>query len=486
MSEPAANRSQRLLLTCVYWSVPTLLSLWLFQKGLWCWFHRDDFALLLLVQLPDHQFWPQLWQPRAQGTFRPLSERLFFYYFYHWFGLNTFPYRLLAFGTLIVNLGLVAIVARRLTGRHWAGFAAACLWGLHHSLATAMAWNSAYNNMLCTFFLLLSLWLFLQFTATGNWVYCAAQWITFLVGFGALEAIVVYPGILLAYTVLHERRYWPHVVPMLFASAGLAWFQLQAAPPPSEGLYQTSYGFGLIEGLGVYTKWALAAEADIWVAVVLTGLLTAYAVYRVLQRDWRGVFFIAWFVGTLVPYLPLANHRSRYYLVIPFLGLAMLGGWALAEAFSGGWKANWKYRAAAIVSLILFLPPTIAYATDNIGYDYRWSIAARNLLSGVSQVRAQHPNKTILLTNVPQELFYVAVYHQAFRVVSLYNIYLTPDHPNIERMAGYEPIDRFFLSREETLRALSLGRAVVYDAGGDRLVEVTRSYSSLAPLKLGN
>jgi hypothetical protein len=480
VSETAADRSRRLLLACVYWSVPTLLSLWLFQRGLWCWFHRDDFPLLLLVQLPDHQFWAQLWQPRAQGTFRPLSERLFFYYFYHWFGLNAFPYRLLAFGTLIVNLGLVAIVTRRLTGRHWAGFAAACLWGLHHSLATSMAWSSAYNNMLCSFFLLLSLWLFLRFVSSNNWFYYIAQWITFVVGFGALEAIVVYPGILLTYVVLQQRRYWPHVVPMLFASAGLAWLQLQAAPPPTEGLYQTSYGLGLLEGLGVYTKWALAAEADVWVAVVLAALLLAFAVSRALQRDWRGIFFIAWFVGTLAPYLPLVAHRSRYYLVIPFLGLAMLGGWALVEAFHAGWR----YRAAGAASLILFLPPTIAYATDNIDYDYRWSIAARNLLSGVSQIRLQHPNKTILLTNVPQELFYVAVYHQAFRVVSLYDVYLTPDHANIERMSGYEPIDKFFLSRDETLRVLSLGRAVVYDAGGSRLVEVTRAYTALAPVKL--
>lgn len=480
MSETAARRSLRLLLTCLYWSVPALLSLWLFQRGLWCWFHRDDFPLLLLVQLPDHQFWPQLWEPRAQGTFRPLSERLFFYYFYHWFGLNAFPYRLLAFATLIVNLWLVAIVTRRLTGRHWAGFAAACLWGVHHSLATSMAWSSAYNQMLCMFLLLLSFWLFLQFTSSGNWIYYGAQWITFLLGFGALEAIVIYPGILLAYVVLQQRRFWPHVVPMLFASAGMAWLQLRAAPPPTEGLYQPSYGFGLIEGLGVYTTWALAAEAKMWVAVVLAGLLLAFAAWRGLQKDWRGLFLVAWFVGALAPYLPLAAHRSRYYLVIPFLGLAMLGGWALVEA----WYAGWRYRLLGVASLVLFLPPTIEYATDNLSYDYRWSIAARNLLSGVSQARAEHPNKTILLTNVPQELFYVAIYHQAFRLISVYDVYLTPDHPSIERMSGYEPIDRFFLSREETLRLLALDRAMVYDAGGRRLKEITRSYAALAPLKL--
>ncbi len=480
MSPAAARKPLHLLLTCLYWSVPALLSLWLFHRGLWCWFHRDDFALLLLVKLPDHQFWAHLWQPRAQGTFRPLSERLFFYYFYHWFGLNAFPYRLLAFGTLLVDLWLVAIVTRRLTGRHWAGFAAACLWGLHHSLATSMAWSSAYNQVMCTFFLLVSFWLFLQFVSTNHWLYYAAQWVTFVVGFGALESIVVYPGILLAYVVLEKRRYWPHVIPMLFASAGLAWLQLSAAPPPSEGLYQTSFGMGMLTGLGVYTKWALAAEAKTWVAIVLAALLLGFAAWRGLQKDWRGLFLVAWFVGSLVPYLPLAAHRSRYYLVIPFLGLAMLGGWALVEA----WDAGWRFRLLGVVSLVLFLPPTIHYATDNVGYDYRWSVAARNLLSGVSQARAAHPNKTILLANVPQELFYVAIYHQAFRLISIYDVFLTPDQPNIQQLGGYEPIDHFFLSREETLRALALGRAVVYDAGGPRLKEITRSYTALAPLKL--
>jgi hypothetical protein len=480
VSEPVRRKSLRLLLLGGYWFVPALLSLCLFYRGLWCWFHRDDFALLLMVQLPDHQFWPQLWQPRAQGTFRPLSERLFFYYFYHWFGLNAFPYRLLAFATLTVNLWLVAIVARRLTGRHWAGFAAACLWGLHHSLATSMAWSSAYNNMLCTFFLLLSFWLFLQFTSTGNWIYYIAQWVTFLLGFGALEAIVIYPGLLLAYVVLQQRRFWPHLIPMLLASAGLAWLQLRAAPPPAEGLYRPSYGFELIQGFGIYAKWALAADASVWVALVLAGALLGFTAWRALQKDWRGLFFLVWFAGALAPYLPLAAHRSRYYLVIPFLGLAMLGGWALVEACNAGRR----YRLAGVASLVLFLPPTIQYATDNLSYDYRWSIAARNLLSGVSQARAEHPNKTILLSNVPHELFYVAVYHQAFRLISVYDVYLTPDHKNIERMSGYEPIDRFFLSREETLRALALERAVVYEAAGPRLKEITRTYAALAPLKL--
>ena len=138
MSDESSRAGLHRLLTCVYWTAPAILSLLLYYRGLWCWFHGDDFSLLFLVSLPDHEFWPALWQPRAQGTLRPLSERLFFYYFYHWFGLDAFPYRLLVFATHVVNLMLLAAVTHRVTGRRWAGFVAASLWGLHHGLARSL------------------------------------------------------------------------------------------------------------------------------------------------------------------------------------------------------------------------------------------------------------------------------------------------------------------------------------------------------------
>ena len=115
-SEVSSETRPHPLLAALYWTIPAFLSLLLYYRGLWCWFHGDDFSLLLLVSLPDHEFWPALWQPRAQGTWRPLSERLFFYYFYHWFGLDAFPYRLLVFATHIVNLWLLAAVTHRLRG----------------------------------------------------------------------------------------------------------------------------------------------------------------------------------------------------------------------------------------------------------------------------------------------------------------------------------------------------------------------------------
>ena len=69
-----------------HWLVAPALLLLLYHRGLECWFHRDDFAALRIAMLPPEEFWRNLFEPRAQGTFRPLSERLFFYSFFQWFG----------------------------------------------------------------------------------------------------------------------------------------------------------------------------------------------------------------------------------------------------------------------------------------------------------------------------------------------------------------------------------------------------------------
>ena len=242
MSEDPAKRLPQRLGVVLYWVFPAIPFLWLYHRGLWCWFYGDDFSLLLLAAFPDNQFWEALLQPRAQGTFRPLSERLFFYFFHGWFGFDSFPYRVLVFGTQIVNLWLLAAVTNRLTRNRLAGLAAASLWGIHHGLASSMTWTSAYNQVLCAFFFLLSFLLFLRFAESGRKRYYTAQWITFVLGLGSLETMVVYPVVLLGYVLTADRRRWRHAAAMLPGSIAFAWLQLSAAPTASEGVYQTDFG----------------------------------------------------------------------------------------------------------------------------------------------------------------------------------------------------------------------------------------------------
>ena len=246
---------------------------------------------MLLVSLPDHEFWPALWQPRAQGTWRPLSERLFFYYFYHWFGLDAFPYRLLVFATHVVNLMLLAAVTHRLTRQRWAGFVAASLWGLHHGLARSLTWTSAYNQILCAFFFLLSFWLFLRFVTTGRWRYYLAQWVTFILGFGAHEVMVVYPAALFAYVVLLDRRRWPHVALMFLASASLGWLQWRTVQALASGVYQPYFdAAGLVGSLLYYGRSSVAGYEPVVVALLVGTPLLAVAAHQARRKNFLGLF----------------------------------------------------------------------------------------------------------------------------------------------------------------------------------------------------
>ena len=352
MSEVPSKTRLRLLFAALYWTIPAFFSLLLYYRGLWSWFHKDDFSLLLLVALPDQEFWPAIWEPRHWGQFRPLSERLFFYYFYQWFGLDAFPYRVLAFATHVVNLWLLAAITHRVTKQRWAGFVAASLWGLHHGLATSLTWTSAYNQILCAFFFLLGFWLFLCFVATGRSVYYWGQWMTFVLGFGAHEMMVVYPAVLLAYVALIYRRYWLHVSVMLLGSAGLGWLQWGAVQEAGRGVYQPHFdAAGFVGSLLHYWRSSVAAHEPVVFALLVGIPLLAVAVHQARRKNFLGLFFLAWFLLSLTPYLPAREHRSDYYLVIPTLGLAMLGGWAAVLAV----QATKVYRVAAVMCLGLFL-----------------------------------------------------------------------------------------------------------------------------------
>src|SRR5262249_12015282 len=190
------------------WLAAPLFCVAFYWRGLGCWFRQDDFAWLQLTQQVHGwgDFWRVMFTPLAQGTIRPLSERAFFMGLYTLFGLDAAPFRIAVFLTQIANLTLIRAVGARVTGSEWAGMWAALLWTCNTSLITVMTWSSVYNQALCGFFLLLAFYFLLRYIETGQARFDRAQWIAFLLGFGALEINVVYPALAAAYTFLCARK----------------------------------------------------------------------------------------------------------------------------------------------------------------------------------------------------------------------------------------------------------------------------------------
>lgn len=476
------------LARAAYWAAPPLFLLCVHWLGVKAWFQQDDFAWLgLRLDIVHWTDWfKALFAPMAQGTIRPWSERLFFLVFEAVFGIEALPFRIWVFLTQAANLALLSWIVEKLTRSRLAGLLAPILWTASSALGRPLAWTSAYNQVLCAFFLLISLHFLVRFAETGETRWWRWQWATFLLGFGALELNVVYPAIAALYTLACARQHFRRTLPLFVPSLVFTLIHRLAAPEVSSGPYTPHLDASLFTTLARYyhialgsehagiippgTGWQPAVMAGVW---ILGAALAGFTVWELARRRWLAGFFAGWFVLVLAPVLPLRDHVSEYYLAVPMIGLASLGAWAAARA----WSAGWAWRPAAALCLIVYFSTALPAAREVSRAEFERSRAVRNLVLGVVEARRLHPREVILLAGVESDLFWSAMIDNPFRLFRIKDVYLAPGaeeriraHPELGSVAEY-----VFPSRE----AWSLlGRydAVIYDASGVRLRNVSTSY----------
>ncbi len=475
-----------------YWVTPSLFCLGVFWPGLWAWFQQDDFAWLGL-HLSIHSFedfWRTLFVPMAQGTIRPLSERAFFLAFHGMFGLDALPYRAWVFLTQSANLVLLAAIVSRLTASRLAGFSAAIFWAGNSALGVAMSWTSSYNQVLCAFFLLLAFYCLLRYQETGlrrHWIY---QWVAFLLGFGALEMNVVYPALAAGYALCCARRLFVKTLPLFAVSGIYTAIHSAVTTKAQSGPYAMHFDASLPLTLWEYWSWAFGGVrvatlpvhpyfvslgfASVW---ILSGVLLAFAVWKAVRREWLGVYLLLWFFALIGPVLPLRDHFSEYYLTMPTIGLAALGGWAFAKGVCKGWPV----RVAAILLAVLYLACSLPVGRTVAAYNNQRTQLARKLVLGVDRVRQLHPGKLIVLDGVSTELFWASVADNPFRLLRVSEVYLTPgSDENIDAHPEIADISHWILPPGPTLWALDHDRAVVYSTIGERLRNITSTYHDVA------
>jgi hypothetical protein len=428
-----------------------------------------------------------MFTPLAQGTIRPLSERAFFMALYSLFGLDALPFRIVVFLTQIANLTLIRAVGERVTGSAAAGFWAAILWTANTALVPVMTWSSVYNQALCGFFLLLAFWFQLRYIETGQGQFYRAQWLVFLLGFGALEINVVYPALAAAYTLLCARKFFRRTLWLFLPSAVFTVIHRAVAPRVEAPTYVMRFDWTMLDTLRQYLLWApgadhLSSAHPVWLwpagATLIVTFLVAFALKQALSGRLSALFLLSWFVIILLPVLPLRYHLTEYYVMLPNIGLAMLGGWALVSA----WQSRWRYPALALLAIYLAPLPIIRAETKS---RYQFSRQISRMVLGVAEARRLHPDKIILLRDVSDEMFWNGILDNPFVVIGVSDVYLTPD---AESLVTPHPelgdIRQFILPPTATLEALSSGRAVVYSAAGERLKNITGLYGSMAQLQL--
>jgi len=475
-----------------YWGAPLLLALVLYWPALASWFQKDDFVWLRLRSLVHswHDLWWVLFTPFAQGTIRILSERLFFLSFFSLFGLHAAPYHFWSFLIFAAIIPLLASVCGRVTGSRAAGFWAAILWTVSCGVAVTISWIAISNELLCAFFLLMSLWLLIRYIDTGQKRFYIAQCAVFVLGFGVLELNVVYPALAAAYALCCARHVLLKMAPLFAVSATYSVAHLVAAPLPTSGPYKMYWDAGAASTLWTYWKWAMGPRQLIFLGiqpslfrssltVLLTLGLAAFLIWKLRRGQWAAVFFPAWFLIVLAPLLPLHDHMDLAYLTVPAVGLAMWGGWALVSS----WSANRLARYVGILLLVIYLCVAIPVARVITFSFYDRSQKIRRLVLGVVDLSRTQPEKLVFLRGVGPDLFWSAVYDRPFRLFGIRDPYLVPeDAPNIPPDAQMENIHEFFAEPLEEKNALAQGRAMVLDVSGE-VRDITAEYRMPAQIQ---
>jgi hypothetical protein len=464
----------------VYYGMPMLFCLAVHQFALKTWFFQDDFAWLGLrigIDSP-HDLVHALFSPKAEGTVRTLSERLYFLVFASLFRLNIVPFKALTFLTELANVALLIQIARRLTGSPLVGFLAAILWTADAGLALALGWSSAYNEIAFAFVILLAFRLFLEYIDTGARKYWVWQWAVFLLGFGVLELNVTYPAIATGYALCCARSYLRRTLYLFIPSILFIVAHFAFVPATSDPHYKMYFGSSVFTVLWTYWAFTLGAVRDLetnhrlfghglFVTTVITVALVFFAVIKLRRRDWLPLFLLGWFLVVIAPILPLRDHFTEYYVVVPSIGLAILGAWALAS--TRGYTA-----AVAGVLAGLYVAVSIAGLHGTEKYFYDRARPMKYIVLGLEALPQTETNKAILLDGVDDELFWSGISDDPFRLLGISRVYLTPgSEAFINPHPEWGGISRFVIGLNDALSLLTNHQAVVFGLKGHLLDDIT-------------
>lgn len=465
--------------------LPPVVCLIVFWDVLFTWFLNDDFAWLgLRLELHGVSDLPRLlFQPQAQGTVRFLSERLFFLIGTFLFGVHAVPFRVVGLATWFLVLALASMIGTRLTGSRVAGCAAAIFWTTSYALVTPLAWSSAYNQLLCSLLVLCAFYARLRWLESQEKHWRVAEWTAYLLCFGALEIVVMYPAAALIYTWWVARKRDKAVFALFVPAVAFVAMHFFLVPKNLADIYTIRVDGRLPATLLTYVRWALGPSRleelnvpqwSAWgmAATWLVGLsLAAFALWNFRKGNRVPVFCVAWFFLFLAPVLPLPNHITDYYITLPLVGLAWLAGDAIVQA----WRSHMVLRVISVLLTVAFLVGSITEISITTAWFRARAGRMRALYRAVEQPR---PATALMLAHVDNELFQSGFQDNPFRLVGINRVYLAPGtEKGIEARQDLGGTSSFTIAPEEAMRLLNRNELTVLDVAGAAPQDVTSSFA---------
>jgi len=204
-----------------------------------------------------------------------------------------------------------------------------------------------------------------------------------------------------------------------------------------------------------------------------TVALLAFTIRQARRKQWLALVLFRWFFIALGPVVPLRDHITDYYLTLPAMCLAMLGGYALVWAWREG--VAWKALSALLAAGFVVQHAPVGW---RVAEWYRERGEAQEaLVLGVARAHELHPGKVILLDGIDDNLFWGAIQQRPFLFLQIPDVYLAPgSEASISPHPGLDDVSKFVLPADEVRRGLERDQIVVYRAGNGPLRNITSQY----------
>ncbi len=324
------------------------------------------------------------------------------------YGLNPRGYHATNLLLHLANTMLVFVVFNRMTGRFWSAAVIAAAFGLHPINVESVAWIAERKGLLCAFFWLLALLMYLRYVEQPR----AMRFLWVILFFGlslmAKSMAVTFPCVLLLldywplrrwagnavaqWPALHSKRFAARTprqlvvekLPLFLLSALSSILTIEAQKgmgavismemlPLSRRMAQTVFCYGAyikklfwpVDLAVFYPNPGAWPARQIAVAALLLAAITGMTVWQARRRPYTIVGWL-WLVGMLLPVIGLFQTGEQAmadrYAYLPALGIFIMVAWAMTELLGqtnsgrvalgiGGFAAVWACAAVSTKQL---------------------------------------------------------------------------------------------------------------------------------------
>lgn len=358
---------------------------------------------------------------------------------------------------------LLFLVFRRMTGAFWRSFLAALLFAVHPLRVESVAWVSERKDVLCAFFGLLALWMYIRHAEEARRqggrtkLFYSLSLLFFLFALMSKSMVVTLPCVMLLLDYWPLKRFPDYRFPIsvslrllvekipFFVLVALecvvTWFSSKAGEgtfilhlPWPMRLETAVIGYERYIGLMFWPAKlsAMYPYPDHWPVGQLLFATALFIVMSALAWVWRRqrpywMVGWLWYVGTLVPaigLIPLGGESiCTRFTYIPMMGALLLFVWGV-EDFS----KRWRQRGAVITAVAAFAAALCVIQTrGEIGY---WknseTLYRRAIAVTTNNFMAHYCLATVLSHSNPAEEL-----KQYQESVDIY-----PDYENAQRELG--------------------------------------------------